>query len=102
VRDISGRLQRYRLSRYAIPEGWFRRHLRWIVLGLAAWLLWVGVVNRHSFLRLRHLSRENERTQQELERTRREIARLDAELRSPARLRGLGERVLREKDGMAK
>ena len=102
MRDISGRIQRYRLSRYAVPEGRVRRHLRWIALGLAVWLSAVGVISSHSFIRLWRLSRENARTQRELEGTRRELARLDADLRDPARLKGLGERVLREEDGMAK
>lgn len=102
MRDITGRLKRHRLSRYAPPEDPLGRRLHWAWWGLAAWVLWVSLISDHGFYRLWQMRRENQRTRIELERTRAEVQRLDAELADPSALRGLAERVLREKNGMAR
>ena len=102
MRDISGRLRRYRLTRYAFPEDPLRRRRHWVWWGLAVWLLWVCVISDHSFYRLWKLRQENRITAVELARTEREAQRFGAELENPAALRGLAERVLREKNGMAR
>jgi len=101
MRDISTRIQRYRLSRYALPEDRVRRRLRWAWLLAAFWLVWVGFVSEHSFVRLWQLSREREHTEVELRRLKEEIARLDVDAHDPAAQRDLAEHALREKTGMA-
>jgi cell division protein FtsB len=101
MRDISARIQRYRLSRYAPPEDRVRRRLRWAWLLAAFWLVWVGFVSEHSFVRLWQLSRERGRTEAELHRLKAEIARLNVKVHDPAAQRDLAEHALREKAGMA-
>ena len=102
MRDIGARIQRYRLSRYAPPEDRVRRSLRWAWLAGALWLVWVGVVSEHNFIRLWQLSHERQRSEAELKRLDAEVARLDAQQRDPAAQRLLAEHALREKSGMAK
>jgi cell division protein FtsB len=101
MRDISARIQRYRLSRYAVPEDRVRRRLRWAWLVAALWLVWVGFMSEHNFVRLGKLGEERQRTALELRQLNEEVARLDAQLRDPAARRDLAEHALREKAGMA-
>ncbi len=101
MRDISARIQRYRLSRYAPPEDRVRRRLRWVWLGAALWLVWVGFLSDHNFVRLWRLGQERARMQADLQRLNAEIARLSAELKDPAAQRSLAEHALRENAGMA-
>ena len=102
MRDISKRLNRYRLSRYAAPVDAVRRRLRWAwVLG-GLWLLWIGLISDHSLLRIWKLGRENARATRELGQVRSEIARLDADARNPKASRDLAEHALREHSGMAR
>ncbi len=102
MRDISNRLKRYRLSRYAPPVDPVRRRLRWAWLLGALWLIWVAVVSDHSLLRIWSLGRENARAKAELEHARAETAQLDAQVRDPRASRELAEHVLRERSGMAR
>ena len=102
MRDIGARIQRYRLSRYAMPEDRVRRGLRWAWLAGALWLIWIGFVSEHNLLRLRQLSRERQRSEASLQRLNSEVARLNAQHRDPAAQRALAEHALREKSGMAK
>jgi cell division protein FtsB len=102
MRDISARIQRYRLSRYAAPIDRVRRRLRWVWLGAALWLIWVGFVSEHNLVRLWALSRECGQSEAELKRLREEITRLDIQVHDPTAQRDLAEHTLREKDGMAK
>ena len=101
MRDIGARIQRYRLSRYATPEDRVRRRLRWAWLVAALWLVWVGFVSEHNFVRLGQLSLERQGSEAELRRLDAEVTRLDAQLRDPAAQRSLAEHALREKAGMA-
>jgi cell division protein FtsB len=102
MRDIGTRIQRYRLSRYAQPEDRVRRGLRWAWLLGALWLVWVGFVSEHNFVRLQQLSHERQRSEEGLKQLNREVARLDAQQRDPAAQRLLAEHALREKSGMAR
>jgi len=102
MRDIGARIQRYRLSRYAPPEDRVRRGLRWAWLAGALWLVWVGFVSEHNFVRLRQLAHERQRSEDGLQRLSREVVRLDAQRRDPAAQRLLAEHALREKSGMAR
>ena len=102
MRDIGTRIQRYRLSRYAAPEDRVRRGLRWAWLVGALWLVWVGFVSEHNFVRLQQLSHERRLSEERLQRLRGEVARLDAQQRDPAAQRLLAEHALREKSGMAR
>jgi len=102
MRDISQRLKRHRLSRYAAPVDAVRRRLRWAwVLG-GLWLVWIALVSDHSLLRIWKLGRENTRARQELEQVRAEIARLDAQSKDPKAGREMAEHALRERSGMAR
>lgn len=102
MRNIGTRIQRYRLSRYAAPEDRLRRGLRWAWLVGALWLVWVGFVSEHNFVRLQQLSREGRRSEAELQRLNGEVARLDAQQSDPAAQRLLAEHALRERSGMAR
>jgi cell division protein FtsB len=102
MRDIGLRIQRYRLSRYAPPEDRMRRGLRWAWLVGALWLVWVGFLSEHNFVRLRQLSHERQRSETRLRQLREELVRLDAQQRDPAAQRLLAEHALREKSGMAR
>jgi cell division protein FtsB len=101
MRDISDRIQRYRLSRYAPPQDPVRRRLRWVWLLPGLWLVWVAFVSEHSFLRIWQLSRERARSAAELRRVRAEIERLDLLVHDPLARRELAEHALREQAGMA-
>jgi len=101
MRDISARIQRYRLSRYAPPVDRVRRRLRWVWLAAALWLVWVGFVSDHNFLRLRQLSHERQHSEAELRRVSAEAARIDRLRHDEAAQRELAERALRGQ-GMAK
>jgi cell division protein FtsB len=100
MRDIGTRIQRYRLSRYAAPQDPLRRRLRWGWLVFALWMVWVGVISEHNFLRLWRLSAERVHSEAELRRLDSEVAALDAQLRDPAARRRLTEQALR-RSGMA-
>jgi cell division protein FtsB len=78
-----------------------RRRLRWAWLVAALWLVWVGVLSEHNFVRLWQLGLERRHSEVELRRLKGEIARLDAQLRDPAAQRSLAEHALREQAGMA-
>ena len=102
MRDIGARIQRYRLTRYARPEGRLSRRLRWVWLAGALWLAWVGFLSEHNFVRLGQLSHERQRSEGRLQQLKEEVTRLDAQLRDPAAQRVLAEHALREKAGMAR
>jgi cell division protein FtsB len=102
VRDIGRRIQRYRLGRYAAPEDRLRRNLRWVWVGVALWVVWVGFLSDHSLWRLWRLRAETASSRTRLERTQAEIARLEAESHDPRARRERAERVMRERNGMAK
>ena len=102
MRDIGGRIRRYRLARYAPTGGPWRRRLRWALMIAFLWLVWAAFLSEHSFYRTWQLDRENTRTRRELETLRAEVERLDGESRDPATAQREAERKLRERDGLAK
>lgn len=102
MRDISRRIQRYRLSRYSMPRDPVRRRLRWFWVAALAWLAWVGLFSEHSFYRLWRMKQERVRTERELQRTRAEIRTLDKDRRDPEAQRERAEKLLRERAGMAR
>jgi cell division protein FtsB len=102
VRDIGRRIERYRLARYAAPEDRLRRKLRWVWAGVALWVVWVGFLSDHSLWRLWRLRAETAASRQKLEQTQAEIARLEEESHDPRARRERAERVMRERNGMAK
>ena len=102
MRDIGRRIERYRLSRYAPPESPIRRRIRWVWVGLGAWLLWAGVVSDHSFYQLWRIEREQRSAQRELAEVRAQIEMLEREARDPKAREERAERILREKSGMAR
>ncbi len=101
MRDISDRLGRYRLGRYATPVDPVRRRLRWAWLAGGLWLVWFVLLSDHSVWRLARLGRESARVAHDLEVARAEVARLEAERADPRVMRERGEKVLRERGGMA-
>ena len=102
MRDITARIERYRLTRYAPPEHNRRGRFRWVWVGLSVWLVWAGVGSDHSFYRIWRLGRENQHYRLELDRLTREIESLEGELRDPRAMRERAEHQLREQDGMVK
>ncbi len=100
MRDISHRLARRR-SPFAAAEDPVRRRLRWAWLAGALWLVWIGLLSDHSVWRLARLGVEDARTTRELANARAEVERLESERKDPQRMRELGEKVLRERGGMA-
>jgi cell division protein FtsB len=102
MRDISRRLKRHRLSRYALPDDPIRRHLRWGWLLGVAWLVYVGVISDHSLYRIWSLSRDTKQTEAQLVTMQAERERLESDLSDPDARRQRAERELREKNGMAR
>jgi cell division protein FtsB len=102
MRDIGRRIRRYRLSRYAPPESPIRRRIHWIWVGLGAWLLWAGVVSDHSFYQLWRIERENRSARRQLDEVKAQIQALERESNDPRAREERAERILREKDGMAR
>ena len=102
MRDIGHRIQHYRLSRYAHPRDPVRHRLRWALPVIAIWLVWASFLSSHSLYRLWQLQRGNLRAQAELKELQSETRRIREELQDRAALRRLAERVLREKNGMAR
>jgi cell division protein FtsB len=101
MRDIGRRIQRYRLSRYRLPQGACPRPPRWVWLVAALWLAWVGVLSERSLFRIWRMQDESARAQRELAKVREEIARLDRDARDPdSKLRD-AERALR-REGFAR
>jgi cell division protein FtsB len=98
--DIGQRIQRYRLTRYASSRRLMQ--LRWVWIGLAAWLVWAGLLSDHSFLQIWKLDHRNKDEQAELAKTRQEITDLEREAANPKAQREQAERVLREQNGMAR
>jgi len=101
MRDIGSRIQRYRLSRYAMPEDKVGRRLRWAWLLAALWVVWVGFLSDHNFYRLFQLGHEASHERSELARIDAEVARLDAVLSDPGALRRQAEAEAR-RNGMAR
>jgi cell division protein FtsB len=102
MRDIGRRIQRYRLSRYAAPESPIRRRIRWVWVGLGAWLLWAGVVSDHSFYQLWRVEGEARRARRELLEVQAQTRSLEAQTRDPRAREEQVERILREKSYMAR
>ena len=96
------RIQRHNLSRYGRPASRFRRRLRWAWLAVAAWFVWIGFLSDHSLWRIWRLSRESGQAERELARVRGSVAKLEKEADSPAARRLSAEKMLRERDGMAR
>ena len=101
MRDISHRLKRYRLSRYAAPDDPVRRHIRWVWVAACAWLAWAGLISDHSMYRIWRLEQESKQTAEELIAAGRERERMEEENRDPEARRLHAERELRVKNGMA-
>lgn len=101
MRDIGSRIQRYRLSRYALPEDHVGSKLRWVWLLAALWLVWVGFVSEHNFYRLFQLSREESHSRSQLASINAEVARLNAQVSDPAIRRRNAEEEARKR-GMAR
>ena len=101
MRDIGSRIQRYRLSRYALPVDHVGSKLRWAWLLAALWLVWVGFVSEHNFYRLLQLSREQSHSRAQLAAINSEVARLTAQVNDPATRRRTAEDEARKR-GMAR
>ena len=102
MRDIGLRIQRRRLTRYAVrPDPWWRRYW-WIWPIGAAWALWATFISDHGFYQIWRLGHENTRAKVEVTRVRRQIVELDREMTDPTVRRELAEHLLREKNGMAR
>jgi len=101
MRDISRRLKRYRLSRYATPDHPVRRHLHWVWLAGLAWLAWAGFISDHSMFRIWRLEQDAHETQKELVAATRAREQLEEDSRDPEAQRLHAERELRVKNGMA-
>jgi cell division protein FtsB len=101
MRDISRRLKRYRLSRYATPDHPVRRHVRWVWVAVAAWVAWAAFISDHSMYRIWRLEQDSKRTAAELVATRSERESMEEESRDPEARRLHAERELRVKNGMA-
>jgi len=100
--DFVRRVERNARSRYAAPPDPIRRRMPLVWLALAAWFVWIGLLSDHSFWRIWRLSSESRQTQRELQRTRTEVARLESEMDDPAARSLRAEKLLRERDGMAR
>lgn len=102
MRDVTRRIQRYRLGRYGRPPRPLLRRWPWLWVLVGLWLAWVGVLSEHSLWRISRLRAENERSLRDVTSVRQEIERLEREAADPRRGRARAERWLREQGGMAK
>lgn len=101
MRDITRRLARHP-SAFGPPRGPWARLRRVLVLGLAAWLLWMVVLSDHSLLRLWQVERQNTRVERDARVAQAEAERVDRQLNDPDERRALAEQVLREEHGLAR
>jgi len=101
MRDISRRLKRYRLSRYAPPDHPVRRHIRWVWVAGLAWVAWAGFISDHSMYRIWRLEQEASRTHQDLVTATQTREQLEEESRDPEAQQLRVENELRVKNGMA-
>jgi cell division protein FtsB len=93
-KDITGRvLSRPLQSPYAHGGG--RRWLRWLVLAVSAWLLYVGVLSDHSLWRILRLKQEIASSDAEVRRVQAETKKLEARLDDPRERQQHAEEVLR-------
>lgn len=93
-KDITSRvLGRPLHSRYVPGAG--RRWLRWVVLGVSAWLLYVSVLSDHSLWRILRLKREIAASEAEVKRVQAESRRLETRLDDPRTREQHAEEVLR-------
>lgn len=102
MRDISRRLKRYRLSRYATPDDPVRRHFKWVWLLAFGWIAWAGFISDHSLYRIWRLDQEAKQSEARLAEKRQERETLEREQRDPEAQRQNAERLLRVKNGMAR
>ena len=100
MRDISQRIQRYRLTRYAPAQRTIP--YKWVWLALGAWALWAGVLSDHSFYRLWRLERTSTHERVYLGRTHRDLKRLEQQTHDPRARLSEAERHLREDDGWSR
>jgi cell division protein FtsB len=101
MRDISRRIKRYRLSRYALPDDPVRRHFKWVWVLAFGWVAWAGFISEHSLYRIWRLDQESKQTTSALAETQRQREILEEEQRDPEARRQNAERILREENGMA-
>ncbi len=100
--DFVRRLERHRGSRFGPGPDPLRRRLPLLWLLLGVWGVWVGFVSDHSLWRIWRLSRESAQSKRALAEARTQISKLEAERDDPDLRRLRAERVLRERDGMAR
>ena len=93
-KDITGRVLRRPLQSPYVPGGG-RRWLRWVLLGVSAWLLYVSVLSDHSLWRILQLKREIAASDAEVKRVQAESRRLEARLDDPRTRQDHAEEVLR-------
>jgi len=93
-KDITGRVLRRPLqSPYVTGAG--RHWLRWVLLGVSAWLLYVSVLSDHSLWRILQLKREISASDAEVKHVQAEARRLEARLDDPRTRHDHAEEVLR-------
>ena len=102
MRDVTRRIQRYRLGRYGRQDGPLLRRWPWIWVLFAVWAVWAFALSDHSLWRILRLRAENERSVREVSSVREEIERLEHAAADPRQGRLRAERWLREQGGMAK
>lgn len=102
MRDISQRIQRRRLTRFAPRHASLLRRLAWAWPILGLWAIYVLFVGEHSLLHIWRMSRETAQMRAELASTRKAVSEMEARLGDPRVMRDRAEHVLREKDGFAR
>jgi cell division protein FtsB len=100
MRDISRRIQRYRLSRYAPAHRTIP--LKWAIAAFAVWALWAGVLSDHSLYRMWKLERTSAHERSSLATARHELDQLERRTRDPQSRLSEAERHLREDDGWSR
>lgn len=102
MRDVTRRIQRYRLGRYGRTSGPLLRRWPWLWVAAALWLAWVGLFSDHSLWRIGRLRAENQRSLKEVAAVRERIETMEHEAADPRQRRDRAERWLREQGGMAR
>lgn len=101
-RDITKRVLGRPLRSPFAPGGGDPTRGRWIVAGVALWLLWVTVISEHSLWRIVQLKRELVQANRELGRVTAETEAIQASLEDPITRREQAERVLRTEQGWSR
>ncbi len=99
-KDITGRVMRRPLHSPYMPGHNRSNMRRWLLIGLAVWALWVGVLSDHSLWRIAQLKHDLANAKSETQRIQLETQALDERVADPRAKREHAE-TLQRRNGWA-